>query len=86
MTKEFEELKDALKKAPTPESMKEAAQAFSRYRTVELRRKQSKPTLVSLGFRKKYPTAIDVNDIPAELERNPEFFEHLRDIIQAGEE
>lgn len=83
MTKEFEELKEALKKGPTPEAMKEAAEAFRRYEVVELAKgkKRSKPSLVSLGFGKKYPAAIEVKDIPEELERNPEFFEHMKEII-----
>jgi len=83
MTKEFEELKEALKKGPPPEAMKEAAEAFRRYEVVELAKgkKRSKPALVSLGFDKKYPTAIEVKDIPEELARNPEFFEHMKEII-----
>lgn len=80
---EWERLKEALRKAPTPEARKEAAQAFERYRIVRLgKEKGSKPTLVSLGFRKAYPTSIEIKDIPKELERNPAFFEHLREIVE----
>lgn len=87
MTKEFEELKEALKKAPTPEARKDAAEAFKRYRGVELAKgKRSRPTLVSLGYGKKYPTAIEVKDIPEELEKNPDFFEHMRDIVETEED
>lgn len=88
MTKEYETLREALKKGPTPEAMKEASEAFKRYQVVELAKgkKRSKPTLVSLGYSKKYPTAIDVDDIADELARNPEFFEHLREIVEAEEE
>jgi len=84
-TKEFEKLKEALRKTPTPEARKEAAVAFRRYRVVQLAKgKGSKPTLVSLGYRKPYPTAVPVDKIAEELERNTSFYEHLREII--GEE
>jgi len=79
---EFEKLKEALRKPPTEEARKEAARAFERYRVVELG-KRSRPTLVSLGFRKNYPTSIPLDKIPEELERNPAFYEHLRDIVEA---
>ena len=77
---EFERLREALKKAPTPEARKEAAEAMRRYLATHL--PKSKPTLVSLGYKKPYPTAIKVEDIPQELERNPAFFEHLRGIVE----
>lgn len=81
---EFEKLKEALRKAPTEEARKEAAQAFERYRVVQLAgQKQSRPTLVSLGFRKDYPRSVPLDKIPEELERNPAFYEHLRDIVEA---
>jgi hypothetical protein len=79
MTKEFEDLKEALKKGSTTEARKEAAQAFKRYQAKG--KKQSKPSLVSLGLDKKYPTQIEIKDIPGELERNPEFFELLREVV-----
>ncbi|MBA7701210.1 hypothetical protein ES703_109943 [subsurface metagenome] len=80
--KEWEKLKEALREAPTEEARKAAAEAFRRHEQAKARPK-SRPTLVSLGFKKKYPTSIDVKDIPGELERNPAFFEHLRDIVEA---
>lgn len=81
---EFEKLKEALRKAPTEEARKEAAQAFERYRVVQLvGQKQSRPTLVSLGLRKDYPRSVPLDKISEELERNPAFFEHLRDIVEA---
>ncbi|MBA7536329.1 hypothetical protein ES705_28592 [subsurface metagenome] len=53
MTKEWEDLKQALKKPATPEAMKAAAEAFKKYEVVQLAKgKQSKPTLVSLGYKK----------------------------------
>ena len=70
MTKEWEELKQSLKKPATPEAMAEAAQAFERYRVVKLG-KGSKPTLVSLGYKKTYPHAVPVDKIPDELAKNP---------------
>lgn len=83
---EWERLQEALRKAPTPEARKEAAEAFRRYRIVRLAKQRgSKPTLVSLGFRKPYPTSIPVDKIPDELERNPQFFEFLSEVITESE-
>lgn len=80
---EFEKLKEALRKAPTEEARKEAAEAFRRFQQVRLAQgRQSRPTLVSLGFKKPYPTAIELKDIPGELERNPEFFKFLSEVVQ----
>ncbi|MBA7608825.1 hypothetical protein ES703_16008 [subsurface metagenome] len=80
---EWEELKQALKKPATPEAMKGAAEAFERYRVVKLAKgKQSRPTLVSLKYKAPYPTAIELKDIPKELERNPAFFEFLKKVIK----
>jgi len=75
-TEEFKELQEALRKAPTPEARREAAEAFRRY--LKGQAKGSRPTLVSLGLRKTYPNAIPLEQIPDELERNPEFFELMR--------
>lgn len=79
---EWERLKEALKKPATPESMKEAAEAFNRYRVVRLAQGKSNPTLVSLGYKKTYPHAIELKDIPKELERNPEFFELMGRVVK----
>ena len=78
---EFERLKGALRKAPTEEARKEAAEIMRRYLAAHPP-KRSRPTLVSLGLKKPYPTSIEIKDIPGELERNPDFFEHLRDIVE----
>ena len=78
---EWERLREALKQAPTLEARKEAAEAMRRYLASDPKR--SKPTLVSLGYKKPYPTAIPVDRIPEELERNPDFYEHLREIVEA---
>ena len=75
---EWEQLKEALNRAPTEEARKEAAEAMRRY--LASRRKGSRPTLVSLGLKKSYPRAIPVEQIPDELARNPEFFELMRRI------
>lgn len=81
-TEEFERVKEALRKAPTPEARKEAADAFRKYSRTELAKgRKSKPTLVSLGYEKPYPSAIPLDKIPDELERNPEFFELMSKII-----
>lgn len=80
---EWEQLKEALKKPATPEAMAEAAQAFKKYRVVQLAKGgSSKPTLVSLGFKKTYPHAIPVDKIPDELVKNPEFFKLMGRIIK----
>ena len=78
---EFEKLKEALREAPTEEARKAAAEAMRRY--LASQPKRSKPTLVSLGYKKPYPTAIPLDRIPEEIQRNPAFFEHLRDIVEA---
>lgn len=84
---EWERLKEALRKAPTPEARKEAAEAFKRYRKVALARgKGSKPTLVSLGYKKTYPSAVPVDKIPDELERNPEFLNLMKRIVTREKE
>ncbi|MHA1812889.1 MAG: hypothetical protein ACTSYX_05570 [Candidatus Thorarchaeota archaeon] len=74
-------VKDVMSKPATPESMREAAEAFREYLTT--RQNRSRPMLVSLGYRKKYPKAIDINKIPEEIERNPDFYEHMRKIVSA---
>jgi len=82
-TKEFEELKQTLKKPATPEAMAEAAQAFKKYRVVELAKgKQSKPALVSLKYKAPYPHAVTVDKIPDELAKNPEFFKLMGRIVK----
>ncbi len=58
-----------------------AAEAFRRYQ--EARRQEgkgsSRPTLVNLSTKAKaYPNAIPVDQIPQELEKNPEFFDLMR--------
>jgi len=77
---EWEQLKETLRKAPTEEARKEAAEAMRRY--LATHPPKSKPTLVSLGLRKPYPTAIPLDKIPEELEKNPAFFDHLRKIVE----
>lgn len=78
---EWEKVKEVLKKPVSPEAMKEASQAFEQWSATKKGR-GSRPTLVSLGLRKPYPTAIEVKDIAKELETNPAFFEHLREIVE----
>lgn len=80
---EWEKLKAALRKSPTPEARREAAEAFRRYEVVKLgKQKGSRPTLVSLGYKKTYPHAIPLDKIPEELEKNPEFFELMGRIVK----
>ena len=79
---EFEQLKEALRKAPTEEARKAAAEAMRRY--LATHPPKSKPTLVSLKFKAPYPTAIPLDKIPDELEKNPAFFEQFRKIVEEG--
>ena len=80
---EFEKLKEALKKAPTEQARKEAAEAMRRYLAARLSKGQgSKPILVSLGINKPYPSAIPLDKVPEELEKNPAFFELMKRIIK----
>ncbi len=76
---EWEKVKQALSKPATPEAMKEAAQAFERYRVVQLAKgKGSRPTLVTLGRGRGYPNAVPVDKIPEELAKNPNFFNLMK--------
>ncbi len=77
---EWKRLQEALRKAPTPEARKAAAEAMRRYLEAK-RAKGSKPTIVSLGFRKTYPHAVPLDKIPEELEKNPEFFDLVKRIV-----
>ena len=70
---EWQKYQDALRKGDPAA----AAEAFRRYLEAK-KAKGSKPTLVSLGLRKTYPHAIPLEQIPDELERNPEFFELIK--------
>ncbi|MBA7615537.1 hypothetical protein ES703_22818 [subsurface metagenome] len=79
---EWEELKQSLKKPATPEAMRGAAEAFKKYEVVKLAKgKGSKPTLVSLGYKKTYPHAVPVDKIPDELARNPEFYNLMKRVV-----
>ena len=79
---EWEELKQALKKPVSKEAMAEAAQAFEKYRVVQLaKEKSSKPTLVTLGYKKTYPNAVPVNKMPDEVAKNPEFYNLMKRIV-----
>ncbi|GAH58380.1 unnamed protein product [marine sediment metagenome] len=77
---EWERLKESLKQAPTPEARQVAAEAMKRY--LATRGKGSKPTLVSLGYKKTYPHAIPLDKIPDELAKNPEFFELMGRVVK----
>jgi len=81
-TKEYEALKETLKKPATPEARKEAAEAMRRY--FERRKAQgqsSRPMLVSLGYNKTYPSAIPLEKVPDEIAKNPDFYELMRKVI-----
>lgn len=78
---EFERLKEALRRAESPEARKAAADAMRRYLAAKKGRGSSRPTLVSLGYKKPYPHAIPLEEIADEIEKTPEFFELLSRII-----
>ena len=79
---EWEQLKEALKKPATPEAMKAAAEAFKKYQVVQLAKgKQSRPTIVTLGYKKTYPNAVPVDKIPDELAKNPEFYNLIKRVV-----
>ncbi|MBA7694026.1 hypothetical protein ES703_102626 [subsurface metagenome] len=80
-TREYQELKEALRRAESPEARKAASEAMKRYLKVR-KPGSSKPMLVSLGFKKPYPTAIKLEDIPDELAKNPAFFDFLKRVIK----
>ena len=79
---EFEKLKEALREAPTEEARKAAAEAMRRYLAAHPP-KRSRPTLVSLKLKAPYPRSIELKDIPGELERNPEFYKLLSEIVES---
>ncbi|MBA7695511.1 hypothetical protein ES703_104139 [subsurface metagenome] len=58
---EWEKVKEALRKPATPEARKEAADAFRRYSVSK--GKGSRPTLVSIGYKKPYTTSIELKDM-----------------------
>jgi len=79
-TEEFEKLKEALREAPTEEARKAAAEAMRRY--LEKRGRGSRPMLVSLATKKRgYPTAVPLNKIPEEMERNPAYYNLIKKVI-----
>ena len=79
---EWSKLKEALKKPPTEEARKEAAEAFRQYTVVKLAEgKGSKPMLVNLGKGTGYPNAVPVDQIPDELATNPHFFDFMKKIV-----
>ena len=83
MTEEFERLKEALRKEPTPEAREEAAQRFKEFEAAEKTKgkHKSRPTLVSLSTGKDYPTAVPLDQVPEEIARNPAFFNLMKRVI-----
>lgn len=79
-TREYQDLKEALKRAESPEARKAASEAMKRY--LKARKPGSKLILVSLGYKKGYPAAVPLDKIPEELEKNPAFFELMKRIIK----
>lgn len=85
MDEKWQAFQRALRQLATPETMREAALRFRELQPEEAAKLaakgRSKPYLVSLGLNKPYPTAIPLEKIPEELERNPAFFEHMRKVV-----
>jgi len=74
---EWQKYQEALRRGDP----KAAAEAFRRYQEAlkQEGKRGSKPTLVNLSTKAKaYPNAIPVDQIPEELEKNPEFFDLMR--------
>lgn len=82
-TEEFERLKEALKEPPTEEARKEAAQRFREYDQAKKAtgKPTSRPALVSLGYKKPYPSAVPVDKIPDEIAKNPAFYNLVKKVI-----
>ena len=80
--KEWEVVKETLRKPQDAKTRKEAAEAFRQYE--KTRGKSSKPTLVSLGKDQGYPNAVPVDQIPNEIEKNPKFFDLMHKIVESG--
>ena len=61
-----------------------AAAAYRRYEQAKIAegRQGSKPTLVSLGYKKTYPHAVPLDKIPEEIEKDPEFFELMKRVVK----
>ena len=83
MAEEYERLKEALRKEPTPEAMKEAAQRFKEFEAKEKLKgkRSSRPTLVSLSTGKDYPTAVPLDRVPEEISKNPAYFKLMKRVI-----
>lgn len=83
MTEEYERLKEALRKAPTPEAREEAAQRFKEFEAAEKAKgkRRSRPTLVSLSTGKEYPTAVPLDQVPEEIAKNPAFFNLMKRVV-----
>ncbi len=74
---EWQKYQEALRRGDS----EAAAEAFRRYQEAKRREGKggSKPTLVNLSTKARpYPNAVPVDQIPDELEKNPEFFELMR--------
>jgi hypothetical protein len=77
---EWQKYQDALKRGDRAA----AAEAYRRY--LEAKKQEgkgrSKPTLVNLSTKgKPYPNAIPVDQIPEELEKNPQFFDLMKRVV-----
>ena len=82
-SEEFERVKEALRKEPTPEARLEAARRFAEYEAAEKAKGKlmSRPTVVSLGTGKDYPVAVPLDQVPQEIAKNPAFFNLMKRVI-----
>jgi len=76
---EWEKLRETLKKPASKESMEEAAEAFDKWEKTKPRK--SRPTLVSLGYKKTYPSAIPLEKVSEEIAKNPQFYDLMKKVI-----
>jgi len=81
---EWQNLKEAMAGGSGPAARKSAADAMREL--LKSSQMKSNPVLVSLNKSGKYPTSIPLGQIPEQMEKNPQFFNLIRRIIEKGGE
>ena len=84
MAGELDEFKKKIKNPNTPETRKAAADELRKQLRAKptLGRHNSKPNIVSLSYSGNIPRAVPIEQIPDELERNPDFYDHIKKIVE----
>ena len=87
MAEDWKRLKETLKEPANPESMKRAAEEFKRWEAQQRAagKKRSTPVICSLGYKKKYPSAVPLDKVSDEIATNPEFYELMRKVVGGKE-